>query len=250
MSIPYHDIVASVALRINALADSTLPDELQATYAIRPLTTAQFDSSIFPFDDIKGAVKKAVATFKMAIANKGGHPWRNYPGLSSVTDFVNNGGDLPGQDESGLGIIGVWGTVFDSVDNLPLIEAPLEQITRINSIIAAAPSVYLIRPAKFKIDDQKLWHTRANDRVKIKVCIYDGITEEDAIDNDDDMTLPDVLEPAVMSAAIALLVRDDEFMGQASQYGQYAGVWLEAINSGFTSVNSKATPGPSVEKAA
>lgn len=246
MGAPYHDIVASVALRINALADSTLPAELQTAYAVRPLTSAQFDSSIFPFDDIKGAVKKAVAAFKMAIANKGGHPWRNYPGLASVTEIINNGGDLLGQDESGLSIIGVWGTVFDSVDNRPLIEAPLEQIMRRNALT----TIYLLDQYKFKIDDQKLWHTRANDRVKIKVCIYDGLTEQEAIDNNDDMTLPDVLEPAVMSAAIALLVRDDEFMGQASQYGQYAGVWLEAINSGFTSVNSKAIPGPSVEKAA
>lgn len=250
MSIPYHDIIASVALRINALADSALPAELQAAYVPRPLLAAHFDSSIFPFDDIKGAVKKAVATFKMAIANKGGHPWRNYPGLSSVTEFINNGGDLPGQDESGLSIIGVWGTVFDAVDNAPLIEAPLEQITRVNQIIVAAPTVYLIRPAKFKIDDQKLWHTRANSRVKIKCCIYDGITEQEAIDENDDMTLPDVLEPAVMSAAISYLVRDDEFTGQAGIYAQYAGAWLSAIDSGLTSVVSKAIPGPSVEKAA
>lgn len=246
MSVPYHDIVASVALRVNALANATLPADLQTAYAVRPLTSANFDSSIFPFDDIKGAVKKAVATFKMTIANKGGHPWRNYPGLASVTSFVNNGGDLPGQDEDGLSIIGVWGTVFDSVDNRPLIEAPLEQIMRRN----AQASIYLLDQYKFKIDDQKLWHTRVNDRVKIKVCIYDGLTEQEAIDNNDDMTLPDVLEPAVMSAAIALLVRDDEFMGQASQYGQYAVTWFEAIGSGLTSVNSKAIPGPSVEKAA
>ena len=246
MGVPYHDLLASVALRINALADATLPAELQATYAIRPLTSAQFDSSIFPFDDIKGAVKKAVATFKLAIANKGGHPWRNYPGLASVTEFVNNGGDLPGQDESGLSIIGVWGTVFDATDNRPLIEAPLEQIMRRNALT----TMFLLDQYKFKIDDQKLWHTRANDRVKMKVCIYDGITEQEAIDANDDMTLPDVLEPAVMSAAIALLVRDDEFMGQASQYAQYAGVWLDAIGSGLQSVNSKAIPGPSVEKAA
>lgn len=250
MGVPYHDIIASVALRVNALADSTLPAELQAAYATRPLTEANFDSSIFPFNDIKEQVKAAVATFKLAIANKGGHPWRNYPGLASVTEFVNNGGDLPGQDENGLSIIGVWGTVFDAVDNLPLIEAPLEQITRINEIIVASPTVHLIRPKKFKIDDQKLWHTRANDHVKLKCCIYDGLIEQEAVDNNDDMTLPDVLEPAVMSAAVALLVRDDEFMGQATQYGQYATTWLDAIGSGLTSVTSKAVPGPSVEKAA
>jgi hypothetical protein len=246
MSIPYHDIVASVALRINALADSTLPDELQTAFTTRPLTSANFDSSIFPFDDIKGAVKKAVATFKLAIANKGGHPWRNYPGLASVTDFVNNGGDLPGQDENGLSIIGVWGTVFDATDNRPLFEAPLEQIMRRNALT----TIYLLEQYKFKIDDQKLWHTRPISRVKIKVCIYDGITEQEAIDNNDDMTLPDVLEPAVMSAAIGMLVRDDEFMGQAGMYAQYAGAWLDAIGSGLMSVVSKAIPGPSVEKAA
>jgi hypothetical protein len=246
MSIPYHDIVASVALRINALADSTLPDELQTAFTTRPLTSANFDSSIFPFDDIKGAVKKAVATFKLAIANKGGHPWRNYPGLASVTDFVNNGGDLPGQDENGLSIIGVWGTVFDATDNRRLIEAPLDQIMRSNALT----TIYLLEQYKFKIDDQKLWHTRPISRVKIKVCIYDGITEQEAIDNNDDMTLPDVLEPAVMSAAIGMLVRDDEFMGQAGMYAQYAGAWLDAIGSGLMSVVSKAIPGPSVEKAA
>ncbi len=233
-------------MRINALADSTLPDELQAVYSTRPLTSANFDSSIFPFDDIKGAVKKAVATFKMAIANKGGHPWRNYPGLASVTEFVNNGGDLSGQDESGLSIIGVWGTVFDSVDNRPLIEAPLEQIMRRN----AMTSLYLLEQYKFKIDDQKLWHTRPVDRVKLKCCIYDGITEQEAIDNNDDMTLPDVLEPAIMSASIGLLVRDDEFMGQSARFAEYSGAWLSAIDQGLTSVVSKAIPGPSVEKAA
>lgn len=246
MGVPYHDIIASVALRINALANSTLPDDLQAKYTVRPLSSADFDSSIFPFDDIKGAVKKAVATFKLAIANKGGHPWRNYPGLGSVTEVINNGGDQPGQDENGLSIIGVWGTVFDSVDNRPLIEAPLEQIMRRN----AHPTMFLLDQYKFKLDDPKLWHTRADGRVKIKCCIYDGIIEQEAIDNNDDMTLPDVLEPAVMSAAIALLVRDDEFTAQASLYAQYAGTWLESIGSGLSSVTSKAIPGPSVEKAA
>jgi len=246
MGVPYHDIVAAVGLRINALANATLPAELQSAYEVRPLTSASFDSSIFPFDDIKGAVKKAVATSKLAIANKGDHPWRNFPGLASVTDFVNNGGDLPGQDENGLSIIGVWGAVFDSVDNRPLIEAPLEQITRRNAL----PSIFLLDQYKFKIDDQKLWHTRANDRVKIKCCVYDGLNEQEAIDNNDDLTLPDVLEPAVMSAAIALLVRDDEFMGQSARYAEYSAAWLTAIDQGLTSVVSKAIPGPSVEKAA
>lgn len=246
MGVPYHDIVASVALRINALADSTLPADLQTTYAVRPLTAANFDSSIFPFNAIKNAVREAVATFKLAIAENGDHPWRNFPGLASVTDFVNNGGDLPGQDVDGLSIVGVWGSVVDTVDNRPLIEAPLEQIMRRNALT----SLYKLEQYKFKIDDQKLWHTRPVSRVKLKCCVYDAIAEQSAIDANDDMTLPDACEPGVMCTALALLVRDDEFTLQAGVYASYSAAALQNIGAGLTSVVSKAIPGPSVEKAA
>jgi len=246
MGVPYHDIVAAVAIRVNALANDTLPADMQTAYVTRPLTSANFESSIFPFDDIKGVVKKALATFKLAVANKGGHPWRSYTASAVNTDFINSGGEIPSQDADGLSIIGVYGSVYDEVDNRPLTEAPLEQIMRRNALT----TIYLLDQYKFKIDDRKLWHTRPNSRVKISVCVYDGLNEQDAIDANDDMTLPDALEPAVMSAAVALLVRDDEFTGQASLYAQYAATWLEAIGSGLMSVESKAVPGPSVEKAA
>jgi hypothetical protein len=48
------------------------------------------------------------------------------------------------------------------------------------------------------------------------------------------MLLPDVLEEAIICGAITMLVRDDEWLAQGSQYATYFTESLAAIKAGQT----------------
>ncbi len=58
------------------------------------------------------------------------------------------------------------------------------------------------------------------------------------------MLLPDSLADALVCGAVSELVRDDEFMGQASVYRAYYNEVDQAIRSGLKSIPAKAETGP------
>lgn len=238
VALTYHDLVSDIALRISALigVDSAA---LNTTFLIRPLTQANFQSAVFPFEPVKDALQMAEGKLCQAIANTGNHPWRDY--ISSTTGNLANKASLPSLDANSKQIIGIWGSVYDASDGKPCKENQLENIQR---IVDNSGSRYLMSHYFYRLDGQRIYHTRTN--VKIDCCFYDGDAQKTAIDADGSVLLPYALEEAYVCGTVALLMRDDEFAGLASRYAAYFADALQSITQGLTSVSSKVIPAPTL----
>lgn len=228
----YHDLLAAAALRINALTGVT-GALMETAYTTRPLTTTQFQSAIFPFSSIKQALLNTEGKLAHTIASTAGHPWR--ASIQGITGTLVHKAPLPIVSAASASIIGEFGSVYDSADGTVCTEQPLEVIRR---RVRNAGSFYRTPVYYFKIDDRRIYHTRTS--VVIDCCVYNRTAQIAAISNDGALLLPDTLEEALICGTVSLLVRDDEFTGQAAIYRSYFNDTLAMIRGGLTTVPSKA----------
>jgi hypothetical protein len=213
MSLSYHDICAAVAIAINAL-EGTDPVELQVIYSQRPLTVEVFDSSIFPFNAIRDRIIEAEGKLAQQVSKSTDRVLRSYIGSQTVP--LVSGDELPTLDENGVAIIGNFGACIDATN--PLITCtpqPLPVVRR----RSLAPTLWLLEGAMFALDGTRVFHSQES--VILECCIYNASTQLDAFDADEAILFPDSMAVDYVSGALALLVRDDEFLPQATQYGQY-----------------------------
>lgn len=235
MSVPYNNVVRQAALRINAITGA-IASTLETNYIVNPV--ASFQSAVFPKTSIYDAVITAEEKLAQAIADTGDHPYRSY--ILSETATLATGDDMPSTDASGVPIIGIYGSVIDAVDeSYVCTEQPTEVVRRWKAL-----SSYLkMQVYYYAMDGNGITHTRATG-VKIQVCVYSASTQRTSLAANGNIILPDALEEAYVAGAIASLVRDDEFMGQAAVYRQYFNDTISTIRGGLTSVPSVATSGP------
>lgn len=224
MPLTYHDICAAVAISVNALA-GTDPVELQVVYSQRPLTDEVFDSSIFPFNAIRDRIIETEGNIAQRVGKSADRVLRSYIGSQTVA--LASGEELPTLDENGVNIIGSFGACIDA-DN-PVITCtpqPVPVVRRRN----LAPSLYLLQGAMFALDGTRIIHSQEN--VILECCIYDGATQTAAFDAMETILFPDTLAADYISGALSLLVRDDEFVQQAGQYGQVYLATLATLPAG------------------
>jgi hypothetical protein len=226
MGVPYSILIRNVAVRINALTGATLPAELETAFTATMNAANVQESAVFPFSAIRDAVLLSEQKLAQTIAETRDHAWRAK--LISQTDTLASNATLPAFDENGLSIIGVYGDVFDSTDETVLSEQPLETIRR----RLRTPALWKIPVYHYAMAGDSIVHTRT--LVRIEVCVWDYLNQQSAIENNDDMLLPDVLEEAIICGAITMLVRDDEWLAQGSQYASYFTESLAAIRGGKT----------------
>lgn len=232
MATPWHDVLASTGLRISALT-GTLGPALETAFNVRPLTTTQFQSTVFPFTAVKYALINAEQKLAHAIANTSGHPWR--ASLAGVTASIANEGVIPITSSAAIGIIGALGSVYDATDGIVCTKKPLAVVrrrVRNASYFPTASNIY-----HYNVDDRRVYHTRTN--VVIDVCVYSRATQLAALTANSNMLLPDVLDEALICGAVAFMVRDDEFSGQAATYAAYFATAISMIQQGLTAVPSK-----------
>lgn len=206
---------------------------LETTFLVRPLTSANFQSTVFPFTSVKYALINAEEKLAHAIANTSGHPWR--ASLAGVTASIANEAVLPITSSAGAGIIGALGSVYDATDGTACTKKPLAVIRRRVRNAAAFPvggSIY-----HYNIDGSRIYHTRTN--VVIDVCVYNRVTQLAALTANSNMLLPDVLDEALICGAVAFLVRDDEFTTQAGLYAAYFASAISMIQQGLTAIPAK-----------
>lgn len=209
MSLNYHDCLASAALRISALI-GTDKSALETTFLVRPLTDANFQSTVFSFTSIKYSLRMAEEKLVRAIAASN-DPMRDY--IASTTAALANQAALPSLDINSKQIVGVWGDVHDASDGKPCRLNKLENIQR---IIDNAGNRYLISEYFYNRTRQRIYHTRTG--VKIDCCFYDGDAQTTAINNNTAVLLPFATEEAYVNGTVAMLVRDDEFSNQSKEY--------------------------------
>lgn len=221
MPLTYFDIMAAVAIRINAL-DGSDPAELQDIYSQRPLTNEMFQSTVFPFNAIRDAIIEAEGKLCQAIGKSADRLLRGY--IGSQTDELASGDELPTLDENGVNIIGDFGAVIDADDpKILCTRMPLPVVRRRNQ----APALYLLDGAMFALDGTRIIHTQEN--VVLECCIYDATTQSEAFDQGSTILLPDSLADGYINGALAMLVRDDEFMDQSGRFATYFATTLAGI---------------------
>ena len=227
MTTPYHRILRNIALRAGALKGGN-PAGLDVTFGTATLTAADF---VGPgFEASKDALLLAEEKLSQAIADTGNHPWRRV--LTSQTANISHGALIPSTDSSSKPVIGVRGSVRDSSDSVVCTEQPLETVRR---HVRNANSWRVCPVYYYKIDDNRLYHTRTN--VIFDVCTYDAATQRAAIDSNSNMLLPDVLEEALVCGGLAYLSTADEF---TADYARYFDATLSAIRQGLASLPPKA----------
>lgn len=236
MATDYHDVLADIALRINAFT-ATTPEDMQVAYATRPLVSTLFDSTIAPFSALISALLLAEEKLVSVMASTSNPTLRSY--LSSVTANLASGDIVPRTDVSGAPIIGVLGSVRDASDGTPCKEKTLEEIERRNR---NAGNFYRIPMYAYKFDGVRIEHTRTE--VAIDCCIYDRAAQEALVESNGEMLLPDDLGEAVICGAVASLIRDDEYVEQATVYAKYFEDTLTRISAGLSPIPVKVTPGP------
>lgn len=232
----YHDIIAGTALRIDALVGAQAAT-LQTTYETRPLTTAEFQSTIIPFAGIKNGVQYAESKLVNAIAETGNHPWQ--ANIRSVTAALSNGDAIPAVDTNSVKIVGIYGAVKDVATGNVCFAKSLAEIQRRND---NANSFWVVPVYWYRMDGTRIYCTP--DEVTIDVCVYDADEQSRAIDNDTDILLPGTLEEAYVCGALAYCLRDDEFTSQAAIFRGYFNDTIAGIRQGLTSVSAKSVPSP------
>jgi len=232
----YHDILAAVALRVDALV-GTQKTALQTTYTTRPLTASNFQSTIFPFADLKAGILCAEMQIANAVADTGNSPYRSY--IKSQTGDLANGDEIPSIDENRVPIIGIYGAVRDADDStIVYFEKSLPEIQRRNR---NATTFYCVPVYYFRMDGTAIYHTGTN--VKIDCCVYDVDTQIGAIDADGAILFP-TLEHLYVDGGLKRCVRDDEFVAQSGLFSSNFEDELMAIRKGLTSVSAKTMPSP------
>lgn len=239
MALTYHTILRQILLRTNSLVGVDAAT-LETTYTTSPLTASLSESADFAYTPQIDALINAEEMLAQAIADTGNHPWRSY--LKSVTVALVHKSALPALDINSKQIIGIYGAVADATDGTVCIE---RSESRINRRVLNPGAFWLVDAYWFKIDGQRILHTRAN--VVIDVCIYDRAAQGTAVAGNTAMLLPEVLEQALVCGAAGMLMRDDAFTRQAQTYRGYFADTVAMIKQGLTSVPDKTVPGPTLK---
>lgn len=237
-SVTWQHLLHDTALRMSALVGS-LKTDITTTYDTAVLTNANFKSAAWPFNSFRDALVMAVSDFSWAIADTGGHPWRPHVG-ASITAGLATGVQMPSVAINTKDIIGVFGAVFDSSDNHPLTEQPLDVVRRANQ-----ESTWRTYPVYwFKIDGGFIYHTRPF--VEVECCTLSQADLLTGFLANTPIPLPDVLRPALMARAVSVLTKDQAFIEQAATFRTYSDEALNRIRSGLITLPNKTLPTPTV----
>lgn len=213
MGVPYHDILAAVAMRTNALNGASAA-ALETTYNVRPLTAANFQSTIFPFTDYRTAILSAEQKLAQVIAPSNDEAMR--APLFTQTAALASGAVLPAVNSAGVSIIGHYGAVLDGTDtSVACTKQPVQVIRR----RLATPAIWKIPVYYFAYTGNRIEHTRTT--VILECPVYDYEAQVTAFNANDDMLLADGLMEALICGGMTMLVRDDEWLSQAQQFVTY-----------------------------
>lgn len=236
MATTYDQLRHSVMLLANMLTGSQ-PATLQTAYQVSPLTSTQNKSADFAFDFLREAILQGEQDFVSAVAFTGNHPWRT--AIRGVTSGLATGAVLPTSSSGAKPIVGIFGAVYDSNDNTPCVEMPLDVIVR---RVRNANTHYVTPVYYYKMDGNIIYHTRA--LVQIECCVYlraDQVTAYNAAGN---MLLPDLAESGIVARVLSRMFRDSLFMNQAAVWRQYSDDALAVIRGGGTNVTTRSVPVP------
>ncbi len=230
----WNTLLRQLSVSVNAVTGAT-PALLEASYSTVPLTSANFQSSILPFTNLKDHMVNGVFKIISLAANQGNHPYR--AALISQTSALSDG-DAVTVNSASVPIIGVWGTVRDQ-DNNVMTKGNLSQIRARN---LNPGTMFLVDTSLWARDDTRIYHTATTVTIDVVAQARPNV---DALVLTATMPLPDDAVPVCIQAAQEECIRDDEFMAQGARFGEMFTKWVQMVQA--NSIDSTTQP---VEKAA
>lgn len=224
MSVLYSSLVTQTAMRVDVLRGEKVP-ELETSYRVRPMTRAEILVGDFTLSMVQDAVLLAEEFFVRAIANNPKQPMRSY--LRDLTDPLASGAAIPSVSATGKSIIGVPGIIYDAATGALLTWVSPDAINRFIRGTARYKTAIL----NFSIVGATLLHTVAT--AIMEVCAYDRDVQAAALIANDQMLLPDVLEPAIIDQATTYLVRGELGVAASVRYTAYGKDVLAEIEAGL-----------------
>lgn len=235
MALTYNTCLRELAVTVNALVGAR-PATLQTTYATVPLTSANFQSSIFPFGFLVDKLLNAQEALFMALASTATNPLRAT--IESQTAALGYG-DRIATNAAGLPVVGAYGAVVDAGNNQPLTLNEIEDIRIRNQSSWMILDVY-----DYALVGDRIFPTRPE--VVVDVCGYER-PDSDTLDLTTNILLPDILGPPMVQGALAECFRDDEYMEQAQLAGKNFDAWVTALRSGMAQIQPQSNPTPDAQ---
>lgn len=239
MTVSYNTILREVAVTVNALTGA-LPPALQTSYATVPLTSANFQSSIFPFGFLKDKILNAQENLFMPLASTATNPLR--PFIESQTDALTYGAQIT-VNAAGLPVVGAYGAVRDAESSRVL---TLNEIEDIQLRVENPNSMFRVQVYQYAIVGDRVFPT--TEEVIVDVCAYER-PESDSLDLTASIMLPDILGPAMVQGAIAECYRDDEYLEQSGRATDFYGRWVQALQGGMARIEPQSNPTPDAQTA-
>ncbi len=230
MAVTYGNVLREIALAVNAVTGAT-PALLQTSYSTVPLTSANFQSSIFPFLGLIDKMLDGEAELITTVASTSNHPYRS--ALMSQTDNLAYG-DLVATNAAGDLVIGVMGDVRDAATSEPLTKNELRQI---QDRVVNPGGMWLVAVYWYCLSDRRIYHTVANAVADVVAYVR---PDADTLDLTTNILLPDDALPAYVHAALMACIRDDEFMAQGARFGELFMGWVAQVKAGYSPVDSTA----------
>ena len=223
MSIAYQRIARAVALRADMFIDG---DKAARETAYTTATVAtQLDSALVPPSALKQDILAIEQEIAEIIANSTNAMYRAALAIQSAN--VASGGNVPTANGSSVPFIGTFDGVFDSADNTPMREMPLQVVLR---RVANPNSTWKVAVRYFAIEGTKIFHTTTN--VYFRGCGWLYATQSAAYDANGNSLLPSVLEGLWVCKVLARLAQNGWFVPEAQWYQNLAAEQTAALIEG------------------
>lgn len=237
MALTYNSILRQLAITVNALTGAR-PALLQTTYATNPLTSANFQSSIFPFLYLLDKMLNAQESLFMALASTATNPLRRT--VESQTDVLAYGAQIT-TNAAGLPVVGAYGAVRDSETSRVL---TLNEIEDIQARVENSNGMFKLTVYQYALVGDRIFPTV--EEVIVDVCGYER-PDADTLDLTTNILLPDILGPAMVQGAISECYRDDEYLDQSGRAADYFNRWIAALQSGMAQIQPQSNPTPDAQ---
>lgn len=191
MPIPYESIKVQAALKLAQIKGATQA-ELETYYT--GAWASALDGAEIPITGFRDQILMIEKTFAEAIGDNPSHPARSL--LYGASVALSTGDAIPNTSSASYEWVGVFDSVVDSDDGLPLTAQPIQTINDLNNVYYDDTAFYY-----YAMFGNNIYHTR--DEVILQGCVWDLTTQETEYDADGDSPLPQYLANGLVSGVIA-----------------------------------------------
>jgi hypothetical protein len=241
MAIDPRRILAQVGLRILHL-DGTDHDDLEESYSTANLESVM-DGSDVPYSALVDTVLASEAFLADLVAGDKHNPHR--AALYGRSSDLASGALVPANTNGGIEFIGVYSQLSDATDNMPLQEAPIQQIRR------HLRGGYSVEIYQYALVGGRVYHTR--DNAYFEGCAFSRTAALARMDSssEDLSPLPAALEGAWVAHAIASLPQEGWLANEAGYYAEFAANAIGLLRQRNLELpalpSAQATPRPAID---